>query len=755
MQHTRKMLKSITSMKSNTKISVSIIIVNYNVIKELVACIQSIISSNPKVSYEIIVVDNDEIKAMQRDLKKKFPQVIYLPNTNKGFGQANNVGATVAKGEYLFFLNPDTTIYPKCIDTLVSYLKKNRDVGVVAPLLYDESNRLYPQGARELTPVYAIFTYSIIHTVFPHNPIAREYWMENEWDRKTVKDVGSIPGTAFIVRSEIFKKLGGFDENFFLYFEENDLSKRIRTSGWKIVILPQAKVFHALGASTKKAKNINKIFQRSRYYYLKKHFGFFNAFWAECILRTNKYTIMLIGILGLNVFLSTYKLSELMIFIGDQGWFYLSARDMLMHNAVPLVGIESSRSWLHQGALWTYMLAGALPIGQFNPLSGAYLSIGLGLLAIIFMYKIGSIIFSQRVGILASLLFATSPLIILYTRMPYHTSPIPLCTLLYIFFLYQWIQGKPHYLPLVIFILAVLYNLQIATFLLTVVFLIVVIYGFVTKKEWLMKSFVPKILLLSVAGFIVPMIPMLLYDIGHGYPQTVLFLAWIGYKMTSVFGYSLQQPDIQSTDIKTVIIFLAESYKRLTYAAESFVAFTLAFFSFGFLIMSLRNRLRSKKHHSGEYLLGILVFVSTIGIIATNTASGAYLPILFPTITLVTALFFDKLFTMRAVLAPIIVLILGLITFMNIFTLLQQNYYVANVGNMADRTRIAKEIVTKADGRSYNLVGKGEASQFESFTMNYEYLTWWLGNGPSKTNEQLQFIIEEKPSGITVTKIEK
>src|SRR3990172_12816132 len=97
---------------------VSIIVVNYKVKEELFKCIKSILDSKSKVSYEIIVVDNDEKKNILNDLKKKFPKVIYLPNKNKGYGQGNNAGAAVAKGEFLLILNPDTLFKNNVVDLL-------------------------------------------------------------------------------------------------------------------------------------------------------------------------------------------------------------------------------------------------------------------------------------------------------------------------------------------------------------------------------------------------------------------------------------------------------------------------------------------------------------------------------------------------------------------------------------------------------------------------------------------------------------
>jgi hypothetical protein len=146
------------------------------------------------------------------------------------------------------------------------------------------------------------------------------------------------------------------------------------------------------------------------------------------------------------------------------------------------------------------------------------------------------------------------------------------------------------------------------------------------------------------------------------------------------------------------------------------------------------------------------VIISVIGIIATKTASDAYLPILFPVITYVTALFFDSILLMKKNSAIFIWIIIGVITFMNGYILIEQKYFVAKGYMFTDRITAAKKIVSEADGRRYNLIGKGVGSQFESSTMNYEYLTWWIGNGPSHKPQVLQFIISEDKTGIAITK---
>jgi GT2 family glycosyltransferase/4-amino-4-deoxy-L-arabinose transferase-like glycosyltransferase len=726
---------------------VSIIIVNYQVKKELLSCIASIYSSKPKTVFEIVVVDNDETKTIEKELTEKFPQVRYIKNDNKGFGQANNVGASYAKGEFFFFLNPDTTVAQTTIDSLVSYLVTHKKTGIVAPMLYTTNGSIIPlQGARELTPLRAIFSFSLINKFFPKNSIAKYYWYLDEWDKKSIKEVKSIPGTAFVIRRTLYEKIQGFDENFFLYFEEHDLCKRVTGLKSGIVMHPKAKVFHTLGSSTKKSKkDISHIFKKSRFYYFKKHFGLLTALGTEAILRINKYTIFLILFIALGLYLRLFSVNTSMPFIGDQAWYYLSARDMLLSGKVPLVGIASSHPWLHQGALWTYLLAPVLWLCKFNPVSGAYLSATIGVVSIFAIYKLGSEMFSRNVGIISALLLTISPFVILLDRVPYHTSPIPFFTILLLYFLYKWIQGNSYYFPLLILMLAVLYNFEIAAFLFSILVFVIWLYGYTVKKKWARGIFKIKIIFLAFCGWFVVMLPMLLYDFSHGFPQTLKVAAWVGYRVLLFFGY----PPLNSVppvSFGDMTLYITESYQQMIFAANGFAAFVIIIASIFFLVSQLIKPSRK----TAFVLLGAVNLFLILGLFLAKTPSGAYLPMVVPSVILLVALFFNYLLGNK-VTAIKFIGIVGLISFIagNSHYVFQK---VSTDRLFLQRLEAAKDIVKDAEKKEYNLIGKGSASEFESFTMNYEYLTWWLGNGPSKKESELRFIISEENYSVQVKK---
>lgn len=284
---------------------VSIITVNYRVSDKLIACIESIINSSPKNAYEIIVVDNSRDEKLYGYLNKNFKRVKYFPSDNKGFGQGNNYGAAKAQGEFLFFLNPDTLVYKDTIDNLVNFYKEIPNIGIAAPLLLGKNEKPYQQGSEELTPLKALFVLSVINKIFPNNFVSKRYFL-SKWDRKSDIQVDVAPGTAFLISEKMYKELNGFDEKFFLFFEEFDLCKRVREAGYKIYITTSAKVLHYWGESTKQRSDIQGIFTRSRYYYFRKHFGVFKALAVEAVLRTNKETLSIVVIVALFLLLILY-----------------------------------------------------------------------------------------------------------------------------------------------------------------------------------------------------------------------------------------------------------------------------------------------------------------------------------------------------------------------------------------------------------------------------------------------------------------
>lgn len=273
---------------------VSIILVHYKAVRELLDCLGSIEDSNPTSSYQVIVVDQDERPGLENTIRKQFPNAAYLKRRNKGFGSGNNRGGEMADGKYLFFLNPDTLVFPRTIDALIDCIRRNRRAAIAAPLLLNEDKSVYElQGSRALTPFRAMVCLSFINRMFPNNPISRHYFLR-DWNKKKAQEVDVVPGTAFMMRADVFSRVGGFDENIFMYFEESDLCRRVRDLGYYLYITPSSRIIHLGARSTHDTEKSRKHFMESRFYYFRKHFGLGAGAAVEGFLRFYKIFFLMI-----------------------------------------------------------------------------------------------------------------------------------------------------------------------------------------------------------------------------------------------------------------------------------------------------------------------------------------------------------------------------------------------------------------------------------------------------------------------------
>lgn len=240
--------------KQEKQIDVSIIIVNYNTSKLINDSIESIFRLTEGIEYEIIVVDNNTedlsmtITAAD-DGRVKF---IQLPE-NVGFGRANNAGFEIAKGRNLFCLNPDTVLLNNAIKILSDYLDAHPECGACGGNLYDEEmrpalsfRRILPGIRWELNELSHLWLEKLMfgkNSRFNsgHKPIS----------------VGYISGADLMIRADVCQKLDGYSPEFFMYYEETDLCKRIHEIGYRIYSVPQAEIQHLEGGSFDSSKPIN------------------------------------------------------------------------------------------------------------------------------------------------------------------------------------------------------------------------------------------------------------------------------------------------------------------------------------------------------------------------------------------------------------------------------------------------------------------------------------------------------------------
>lgn len=427
-----------------------------------------------------------------------------------------------------------------------------------------------------------------------------------------------------------------------------------------------------------------------------------------------------------------------MPFIGDQGWFYLSARDMLLFGNIPLVGITSSHTWLHQGPLWTYILGVIFFLTKYNPLAPAYFTAFMGVVTVFVLYVVVSKIFSEKTGLICSFLYSASPLVIIHSRMPYHTSLIPLFSILFFYSIYRWIKGSKKYFLFSFLLLGILYNLELATQLLWFILLIVLFFGFL-KKERSFKILSKSTWVYSLILFLIPMIPIFIYDYNNGFNQTAKFGGWIFYKIFNLILLRGSEINfLQSLDFISVYI------GRILFLPSFIISVITLIGSLIWMAFEIR-----RKRNQSLILLALFIVSSIMGLFVSGP-SEAYLPMVYPFIFIMLSLFIQSFIKKPFILTGVVLIIV----FSNMYYLISQDYLMGKFSGygpyFSERVDVVNQIIKRSNQKSFNLAGKGEGSQFASFTMNYEFLLWFKGHPISKENEKLKLIISEDKGKINL-----
>lgn len=241
----------------------SIIILNYNTPDLAYDCLESIQKHRPDFDYEIIVVDNSvkDMRVTDAGIKKIIPgpyQLLVAPNN--GFGAGNNAGAKIAKGEYLFLLNPDTILTEDSISKMLSFLEQHEEIGALTCLLGPDAKTLqkYFFGKFQSLGGLTIRRYNYQKI----DPTALEFFYTD-----------IVTGAALMIKRKLFERVGGFDERFFMYLEDDDLCKRLVDQGFKNAVLCTTKIIHLEGKSIPENSKRKKIYYASQTLYWQKHNG--------------------------------------------------------------------------------------------------------------------------------------------------------------------------------------------------------------------------------------------------------------------------------------------------------------------------------------------------------------------------------------------------------------------------------------------------------------------------------------------------
>jgi len=298
-------------MKKN---SLSVIIVSYNTRKLTIACILSVFLETKGVDFDIIVVDNCSTDGSADFLEQKFNDNITLVRnkTNVGFAAANNYAAQQAPGDLLLLLNPDTIVLDGAIDALVDFSSQYPDAGIWGGLTFFPDGSLNPTFCWQRQTLWSLFCQAAgLTSLFRNSPIFNPEGAGRVAMQK-VRTVDIVSGCFFLIKKDLWQRLGGFDPEFFMYGEEADLCLRAKKLGAQPMVTHAARIIHYGGASETVAADKLVRLLRAKMLLIDRHFhpmarkaGFFLlALWplsrflfhrVRCMLTSGKEPVKVWG----------------------------------------------------------------------------------------------------------------------------------------------------------------------------------------------------------------------------------------------------------------------------------------------------------------------------------------------------------------------------------------------------------------------------------------------------------------------------
>lgn len=235
----------------------------------------SLRKSAAAIQTEIIVIDNQSTDGSIEYLQPRFPEVKFIASdTNLGFARACNKGLEYATGDYILFLNPDTLLSENTLETCLNFFKNNNDAGALGVKMIDGSGRFLKESKRSFpSPLTSLFKLFGLSKLFPHSKIFNKYYL-GYLDENKNHEVDVLAGAFMMLRKDVINTLGSFDEKFFMYGEDIDLSYRIQKSGFKNYYIADTEIIHFKGESTKRGSfNYVMMFYRAMSIFVRKHYG--------------------------------------------------------------------------------------------------------------------------------------------------------------------------------------------------------------------------------------------------------------------------------------------------------------------------------------------------------------------------------------------------------------------------------------------------------------------------------------------------
>lgn len=237
-------------------------------------CLFSVQKAMQTIDGEIIIADNNSNDGSNETLPSKFPGIKFIfNNENFGFAKACNQGFKISSGNYVLFLNPDTVLSETCLTDCIAFFKTHEDAGAVGVRMLDNKGKFLKESKRGMpSPGASFYKLFGLATIFPRSKTIAKYYQGHLPENEN-NPVEVLSGAFMMVKRSVFEKLNGFDESFFMYGEDIDLSLRISQLGYKNYYLGKTSITHLKGGSTTYNYKYVDDFYGAMKLFVKKHYG--------------------------------------------------------------------------------------------------------------------------------------------------------------------------------------------------------------------------------------------------------------------------------------------------------------------------------------------------------------------------------------------------------------------------------------------------------------------------------------------------
>ena len=267
-------------------------------------CLSSLKDTLGDISFETIVVDNHSWDGSNRYIQSNFPETTLIENKrNEGYTRAMNQAMGYASGEFVIFLNPDSTCEPGALKKLIHFMETDSSIGICGPKVLNDDGTFQKSCRRGIPRPQAVFSYFLgLSNKYPNNKNFTGYHL-NHLDENEVNEVEAVSGSCSAIRKDVIEEIGLLDERFFAYQEDTDYCFRAKDKGWKIFYYPDSIIYHIGGVGGANSFPFRAIFEWHRSYYrlFIKHFSrdyspifnliYFLIMFSKLIFTEGKYLL--------------------------------------------------------------------------------------------------------------------------------------------------------------------------------------------------------------------------------------------------------------------------------------------------------------------------------------------------------------------------------------------------------------------------------------------------------------------------------